>query len=216
MKEYLENVNQKTLFFISLIGIIGTLSLYMYWLFIPTDYRILLIISITIFTYIFCISQKANSSQLKSFVSIIFLIAFILVNFTDFYFEYHYTKNDWEASKGYVDNVVARETRHSPDIIHYHFYDQNKKYESTKSQSLMLNIGFRESDSIYVVYSKSNPSVNDIYLLESGPNLHDSEYFILYFIKNNSLFKWTIILVTIWLLFKFFSNRKNGYYPIKK
>jgi len=216
MIKHIEKINKKVLIYISLLGIIGTLSIYVYTLFIPADYRILLVILFTIFAYLFCISQKANPSQIKSFVMSILLISFLIVEFTDFYFEHHYSKNDWKTNKGYIDEVDSKVSKYSSDIIYYHFYNQTKKFESAKPKSIMLNFGFRKSDSIYVVYSESNPLVNDIYSLESGPNLHDREYFLLYFLKNNSLLKWTIICVSIWLLFNYFSNRKKGYYPIKK
>lgn len=215
MRDYIEKINPKVLLYISLIGIAGTLSVYVYSLFNAADYRILLVVSTTIFAYIFCISKKANPDELKSFVFSILIISFLVIDFTDFYFDYHYNKNDWKSCKGYIDNIAGRETRNSSYIIHYHFYDQNKKYESTKSKSIMVNIGFYEFDSIYVVYSESNPLVNDIYSLKNGPNLHDREHFLLYFMKNNPFFKWTIFFLFIWFLLSYRRRRKIGYYPIK-
>lgn len=214
MRDFFKTINPNLIYYFSILGLIITGVFLIFSLFESINYRSLLSIPFGFFTYLFLISTKANDNLTNSFTCSIFIVAFIALSIIDFSYEHYYDKNDWKSCKGYIYDLESRTTKNSPGIIYYHFKVNNKKIESEKPISLMVNFGFKKSDSIYVVYSASRPDINDIYSLESGPKLNDRNNIVLYTIKNSAMVKWTGLLALIIILLIYFSNINQNRYPV--
>jgi hypothetical protein len=214
MREFIEKINRNVLYYFSIVGLIITGGLLIFSFFESLNFRFLLSIPFGLFVYLFLIANKVSDNLTNELTTSIFIVSFIALSIIDYSCEHYYDKNDWKSCKGYIYDLEARTTKQSPGIIYYHFNVNNKKIESEKPISIMVNFGFRKSDSIYVVYSESNPNINDIYSIKSGPNLNDRNNIILYTIKNNSLLKWTILLIIIIIVLNYLNKRGRGRYPV--